>query len=149
MMQSREAIEEYDTFNVGDKVRVLKKKGKFSKGTDLFSRGIYTIIEKSGLSFKLKNPKGVELDKRYKNWEIKKVEGQEATNTGDTSFTKIAKQNQFVRKQAKEQLDVAGEFTNTGRCWQKLQTKDLMCLYLQSRKRLLHLLRLRLLWLHL
>lgn len=98
------AIDEYNSFSVGDKVRLLKTKGKFEKGTDIFSRGIYTIVKSEGLSFILENPKKKVLTRKYKNWEIRKVEkiDKPPEQTKPTSFKKIKKVNKFRNKQIRE-----------------------------------------------
>jgi hypothetical protein len=59
-------MEETRSFSVGDQVRVLKKKGVFSKGSDMFSRQIYTIEEIDKLSFKIKNSKREILKQRLR-----------------------------------------------------------------------------------
>ena len=59
--------------NVGDKVRLLKKRSLFEKGTQTFTRGIYTITEINQNHFILKNPRGVVLKTKYQRYELKLV----------------------------------------------------------------------------
>jgi hypothetical protein len=66
-------MHETKSFKLGDQVRILKKKGIFSKGYDMFSQQIYTIDEIDKLSFKLKNKSGQLLKQWFKNWQLKKV----------------------------------------------------------------------------
>jgi len=110
---SSEAIDEINSFNIGDQVRLLKQKDKFEKGSDEFTSGVYTIIDKHGLSFKLRNPKGETVKRNVKNWEIKKVTGTQAPKKQNTSFSEINKANKFVRKQRAEDL-VADVNKDTG-----------------------------------
>lgn len=72
-LRSQEADNEIIAFKIGDRVRILKSKKKFAKGSEEFTRGLYTIIEIKGKSFILKNPKGIVLNQHFKNWQIKKV----------------------------------------------------------------------------
>jgi hypothetical protein len=60
------ALKETNDLNVGDKVRILKVKDKFAKGTEKFSREIYEIIEIDKLSFILKNKGSYIKTKIYK-----------------------------------------------------------------------------------
>ena len=98
-----EGYEDYNSFNVGDRVRVLKDKSAFAKGTKTFSRGIYIIEDKQGLSFILKNPKGSILAKRYKNWQLQKVDEVETRpiqeEEPNVSVKKHQKEQSFKRAQ--------------------------------------------------
>jgi hypothetical protein len=71
--KGRKALIETNSFAVGDRVRILKVRQKFAKGTEKFSKKDYEIVSNDKLSFKLKNDKGTELKQRFKNWQLKKV----------------------------------------------------------------------------
>lgn len=105
-LKGEKAMIEHDLINVGDKVRVLKPKIGFEKGSDIFSRGIYTVDEKNQLSFKLINPKGSKLLKSYKAWELQKVGDVQETPIPEThqptSFKAIRKTNKQVNRQKRE-----------------------------------------------
>jgi hypothetical protein len=71
--KGKKALPETNSFAVGDKVRILKVKEKFAKGTEKFSKKDYKIVNNDKLSFKLKNDKRTELKQRFKNWQLKKI----------------------------------------------------------------------------
>jgi hypothetical protein len=102
------AMEETKSFKLGDQVRVLKKKGVFSKGSDMFSQQINTIDEINKLLFKLKNKSEQILKQRFKNWQLKKVnEVEEAPKIEipveeQHSSKEIRKDNKMKRLQNKE-----------------------------------------------
>lgn len=107
MLKGRKAYEEHSDLNINDKVRLLKPKGKFAKGSETYSRGIYTIIDKQGLSFKLENPKGTKLLRNYKSWQLQKINSHEKAPEKEaeseiTSFKEIQKVNKFKNKQKRE-----------------------------------------------
>ena len=53
-------------WNVGDKVRKLKKKNIFEKDKPIYSKSIYEIVEINGVTSKLKNSKNEVLKKKSK-----------------------------------------------------------------------------------
>lgn len=104
-----ETMKEFNSFHIGDNVRVLKPKEMFDKGKEVFSRQIYIIDEIDKLAFKLKNHKGVVLKARFKNWQLQKVSGEPQVMTPDVtpeveqhSTKEIKSLNKFVRNQTKE-----------------------------------------------
>jgi hypothetical protein len=73
-IRSFKGDEEIMLFNIGDKVRILKSKKQFAKGSDKFSKQIYEIAEINRRSFILKNAKlGELLSKYYKNWQLQPI----------------------------------------------------------------------------
>lgn len=62
-------------FNEGDKVRLLKPKEVFEKKSgERYYRGVYEIVKKNAMSYKLKNYKGEVLTRRAKHYELVKVD---------------------------------------------------------------------------
>lgn len=91
----------------GDKVRVLKPKELFEKGSDKFSRKIYTIEKVNPKSFLLKNPEGDVLTKRFKIRELLKVTVSESVVIPAKPAPKkkeMVKKQTFVRRQRREKL---------------------------------------------
>ena len=102
------AIEAFEDFAVGDSVRLLKEKKQFAKGSATFSRGIYTIVGKSGLHFILNNPKGKLLLTRYKHWQLRKINKEllsvapRNASTTQHSTKKVRSSNRFRTLQMRE-----------------------------------------------
>lgn len=95
----------YNSIKIGQTVRVLKPKGQFEKGSDKFSRMIYTVVEKEGLHFILKNEKDVVLKRKYKLHEIKPVDQVEKAPDRPVqkhSGTEIKRQNRIKRLLSRE-----------------------------------------------
>jgi hypothetical protein len=69
-------IDESKNLNVGDKVRVRKKKGLFKKEGRRWSDEIYTIIEDNVKSFKIDD----DTDRRHKHYDLVKVTVPPAKN---------------------------------------------------------------------
>lgn len=99
--KSKPALEELANFVSGDKVRVLKAKGIFEKGEPEFSRKIYTVVRHEGFRVVIKGENGNELKRKYRNWELKKInenpevapeptENLESTETVDSEATEEA-----------------------------------------------------------
>lgn len=70
-----EAVEKFKEFNIGDRVRVMFKKGMWEKGTEQFSKNIYEIDSIEGYSFYLKNKKGEKLKTPFKHYHLLKTNG--------------------------------------------------------------------------
>jgi hypothetical protein len=68
--RSTQAYDVINSFKIGDKVRVLKKKATFAKGSNIFTKGIYTVDKIDKLSLILKNKDGVVLERRFKPYEV-------------------------------------------------------------------------------
>jgi hypothetical protein len=105
--------EEIMLFNIGDKVRILKSKKQFAKGSDKFSKQVYEISNIDRRSFVLKNLKSGELiSKHYKNWQLQPVTVDVGISNVETkvnespveqhSSKKIRKDNKMKRLQNKE-----------------------------------------------
>lgn len=99
--RQRKSHEEFLKFKVGDRVRVQNDRGLFDKGSQTFSSDIYTIKSISGYSFTVVDEKGNEAPKRYKHYEIKKVQDVERLETEE----KISKRR--VENEAKHDKKLA------------------------------------------
>jgi hypothetical protein len=90
-----------DNFNLkaGDRVRVLKTKSLFDKGTEYWSSGLYTIEEQIKNRFKVRNKHNELVNKTYKAYELKKI------NNVDQQPTKKQKPEP-TRRQVKSAYDV-------------------------------------------
>lgn len=99
-IRNEKADKAFESYRVGDTVRVLKKKALFSKGGDLFSRGLYTIIDKSGYTLVVKKGNNIHYKK---HWELMKIdEVENKVNEKVHSTKQIRKENTFNRLQHKE-----------------------------------------------
>jgi hypothetical protein len=98
--------------NIGDKVRFLKSKKQFAKGSDKFSKQVYEITNVDRRSFILKNLKSGELlSKHYKNWQLQPVTADVGISTVETKVNEssveqhsskvIRKDNKMKRLQNK------------------------------------------------
>ncbi len=72
--RSARAYDVINSFQVGDKIRILKKKEIFQKGKQTYSKGIYTVVAIDKLALIVKNDKGVVLDRRIKPYEVYEVD---------------------------------------------------------------------------
>lgn len=78
MQRSLIALQETNSFKPGDRVRILKRKKLFDKGTEKWSKPIYSIESKAHpMSFNVKSPNGVVLLGAFKNWQLQKVSASE------------------------------------------------------------------------
>jgi hypothetical protein len=122
--RDKKALIETNGLNVKDKVRILKVKDKFAKGTENFARKIYNIIEIDKLSFILKNSKRVTLKKKYKNWQLKKVTTVESPVLELIkrlhSSKQVRKENKFEKLQKQEDMPE----TNTNKTLQPKNEKQ-------------------------
>ena len=108
-LRGKKALNETNNFKVGNKVRVLKIKDKFAKGSEKFSRENYEIVEIKQMSFILKNSKGVILQQKFKNWQLKKIDNVEAPQLKPIieekhSIKEIRKENKFNKLQNKDNI---------------------------------------------
>ena len=63
---------------IGDKVRILREKGTFTKGYEpSYSKPIYTVSNGNGYSYSLVDSNGQELKKSYKYYQLEKIESSE------------------------------------------------------------------------
>jgi hypothetical protein len=100
------AVEIINTFNVGDKVRLLKKKKVFDKGGSTYTKSIYTIHEIDKLALILKDKNNNILDRRIKPYNVKLIDEVETAPQDDTIEKHSNKQNnklnKFVNRQNRE-----------------------------------------------
>jgi hypothetical protein len=72
--KSAPAIAQLLEFKPGDKVRVLRAKDVFAKGSPVFTKKTYTIERVDGLALILRDDNGTLMKRRYKNWQVKPIE---------------------------------------------------------------------------
>lgn len=100
-------------YEIGQRVRVLKKKTQFQKGAERYTKGIYTIAKIENNHFILRNPKNQLLQRRYTRADIQKVEEiQESTykiEKQEQSGKQIKKVNRTIRRNKREGLQVDEE----------------------------------------
>lgn len=107
------AVKLLNLFQVGDKVRVLKQKDKFAKGTKTFSKGIY-VIEKIDKLAVILSKNGHTINKRFKPYNLKLAENTEKAPENPTIIKHSNKQNKkevkFINKQNREEaFDVVNQ----------------------------------------
>lgn len=72
--KGEEAIREFESYKIGDRVRVLRDKALFDKGFRHYSKSIYTIDDIAGYHFIVRNDRGELKAKHYKARELQKVD---------------------------------------------------------------------------
>jgi hypothetical protein len=96
-------------FNVGDKVRIEKKKDIFKKGyKPTFSKTIYSIVAISGHQYILENERGKRLEKTYKDYELIKVSGVERQEIDNNIKEKIQHKQNVKKARINQELDKEG-----------------------------------------
>lgn len=75
--RSQLAYDLINSFKVGDKVRLLKKKEMFQKGLPTYTKGIYTVEKIDKLALIVKNTNGVVIDRRIKPYQVLRVHSVE------------------------------------------------------------------------
>lgn len=108
------ALIKFKKFQIGDKVRTLKRKGIFEKGGKLYSSKTYVIAKIKGYSFKLKNPDTNKLVKRtFKYYELQRVGAIEKDESRDLgqNVVKVKKALKVDRKVAQEQKQLESDVT--------------------------------------
>jgi len=108
------AFSQFNKFKLGDKVRLLKKKERFEKGTTAnYTSGIYEIIKIDGLSFYVKNTKNDnELKTPYKFYMLKLVEQSEEPNivkSDNYKSNKEIKQDVKLKRNMRQHISVGHE----------------------------------------
>lgn len=69
--EERDEQPERENFALGDKVRVMRKKGLFDKGMNRFSKVVYTITNITGNSYFVTNPKtNIEGKQPYRDYQM-------------------------------------------------------------------------------
>jgi hypothetical protein len=69
--EERNEEPERENFTIGDKVRVMRKKGPFDKGMNRFSKVVYTITNITGNSYFVTNPKtNAETKQPYRDYQM-------------------------------------------------------------------------------
>jgi hypothetical protein len=120
-----QAVQIIESFKVGDRVRMLKKKKVFQKGGSTFTKSIYTIHEIDKLALILKDKNGNVLDRRIKPYNVKLVdevetapENEEIEKHSNKANTKL---NKFVNKQNREDaFDIVDQDTGQVQLSKKL-----------------------------
>lgn len=75
--RSQLAYDLINTFKVGDKIRLLKKKEIFAKGLPTYTKGIYTVEKIDKLALIVKNANGDVLERRIKPYQVLRVDSVE------------------------------------------------------------------------
>jgi hypothetical protein len=103
--EKKKALEFINTFKVGDKVRLLKKKSTFSKGTNYYTKSIYEVIEIDKMAIIIR--KGNGDSKRVKPYDLKLIDDVEIAPENENIEHHNTKENNhintFVRKQKQNQ----------------------------------------------
>ena len=102
MKQFSKAEAIFNSFKVGDSVRVLEQKNIFDKGRQVYSTDVYRIESIEGIFFKLSN------DKLYKYFQLQKVNGDTLPND-----FKVEQQKQKNDKRTTRALNKEGITANT------------------------------------
>ena len=101
------ALESKVDIDVGDFVRVSVDKSKFQKQTITFSPDLYVVSDKDGYKYRVIDEYGVELKRKYKYFELLKVDPDAIEGTATTSeqkkITKLDKQVRDLKQ--KEESD--------------------------------------------
>jgi len=116
------------TIKVGDKVRVLKRYGTFTKKTDVknWTKNVYTVQKIEGQTFYVKSDKGVVQQR--KEFELQAVDAEKVTTEDDVEqgdegkeFKKEVKKQQAARRLRKE--DIESDLVNTAPAREKRERK--------------------------
>lgn len=91
-------------YKVGDIIRIKKEKGVFDKIGETYSRMTYTIISKTGNSYKVENEDGVELKRTVKSNEILKIKKTEykTRKTEDEDAVQDELRQQKIKRQIRK-----------------------------------------------
>lgn len=101
-MKKKRALNFLHKFKVGDKVRMIKKKSLFDKGTKTFSKSLYTIEDVDKLALILRHENGNLLDRRVKPYNVMKVDVVEKPQlTIHEDRVAQKKEVKFIKKQKK------------------------------------------------
>ena len=96
------AGEEFRKFTVGDRVRLLQDTPLFQKGyVGRWSKGVYEIADVENYKFVIANSAGKILDKRYKHYELQKV-NKEPTPETVVPFAKMTRSQKEVARELAE-----------------------------------------------
>lgn len=97
--------------DVGDVVRVAIDKNKFDKENIVFSKELYLVSEVIGYKYKVMALDGKEMKRKYKYFELLKIDEKQLENriddTADKSSKKRNKQSNKLRKEFGENIDVS------------------------------------------
>lgn len=72
-MEHNRQLQEIQDFDIGDMVRAIKPRGKLEKEKEYFTKKIYTIVEKVGHRYKIKDEYDHILQRPYKFGELLKI----------------------------------------------------------------------------
>eukprot|EP00732_Lithocolla_globosa_P000837 Lithocolla_globosa_v1_NODE_324_length_4471_cov_1015.959466.p2 type:complete len:349 gc:universal NODE_324_length_4471_cov_1015.959466:1230-184(-) len=96
-----------DGFVVGDKVRLKRNKGVLEKKTgENFYKGIYTVSQVLGTSYRITNENGDELNRSIKGWELMKIDGVESLDVEVFDREGEVKAHKINKKLKEEGIDL-------------------------------------------
>ena len=110
--RSQKAIKDWEKFSIGDRVRLLKDKGLFDKGTKQWTNEIYTIDDYEGFSFRVKSEAGNIIKKLYKPYELQLIDKTEQIGK-PLNVDKMKKKIKIkiVEKKTKKELKVDSDLS--------------------------------------
>lgn len=102
ILKTARIIGQYN-FNIGDNVRVVLKKKTFAKDKPTYSKAVYTIQNKEGLTYTLLNTNGQQLKEKYKGYEMMKINVNKLMDIPEqTNRIEATKQTKIKRLNKKE-----------------------------------------------
>ena len=93
----------------GERIRILEYRGgKLEKNTDPYwSRGSYTVSRRDGYKCYVKDSKGADLERRFRNTELKAVPTNEREDDAGLQIAKENRQRATARRTVKEREQIA------------------------------------------
>lgn len=111
MKRLQEKLEDHNkklnsTINLetGDLVRVALNKGKFDKENITFSKEIYLINEVDGYKYRVMTTEGVEIPRKYKYFELLKVDEDKVDNKINDSSIELSKKKQKQKRKLRKEF---------------------------------------------